>query len=69
MEHVPQTVDNTYATIQPRSGNHGGSSSAIGHGPSINGSSSIHHGRMDPHIGDFADYATLRNNRVPSVNC
>uniref|UniRef100_A0A1I8MKU3 Cadherin domain-containing protein n=1 Tax=Musca domestica TaxID=7370 RepID=A0A1I8MKU3_MUSDO len=66
-QHV---VDNTYATIQPR--NHVGNSGGMvggGNGQQHpnNGGGPSSHGRMDPHMNDFADYATLRNNRVPSM--
>ncbi|XP_061400398.1 cadherin-87A [Musca vetustissima] len=70
-QHV---VDNTYATIQPR--NHGGNSTGMvgGGGGGVNGGQNPNngvgpssHGRIDPHMNDFADYATLRNNRVPSM--
>ncbi|XP_075145328.1 cadherin 87A [Haematobia irritans] len=61
-QHV---VDNTYATIQPR--NHGGNGPGmVGNNPNPNIPSN-NHGRIDPHMTDFADYATLRNNRVPSM--
>lgn len=54
-EHEHHTMDNTYATIQPRMGNH---------------SRQIELRRVDmhpPNNTDFADYATLRTNRPPSV--
>ncbi|XP_037950631.1 cadherin-87A [Teleopsis dalmanni] len=64
MELGHHTVDNTYATIQPRNSNHGPGSN-IG----ITGlNSGVVVGRMDhQHMNDFADYATLRNNRAPSM--
>lgn len=76
IDHVHQTVDNTYATIQPRHPNHGsnqggGAQSGIGVNVASNNVHNSHHGRgLEPpqHISDFADYATLRNNRVPSVS-
>lgn len=69
IENAHQTVDNTYATIQPRHGNNGGSGVNVA---SNNAHNSHHRRGMEPpppqHISDFADYATLRNNRVPSVS-
>lgn len=68
-------VDNTYATIQPRNGNH--SNHGLNNTPVhnaenmvvVNMSNSNALGRIhDAHINEFADYATLRNNRAPSVS-
>lgn len=63
-------VDNTYATIQPRHSNHGnmvatsainnGGMDALGSGNVVGMSRGVSH-------NEFADYATLRNNRAPSV--
>ncbi|KAM7364223.1 cadherin 87A isoform 3-T5 [Cochliomyia hominivorax] len=71
MDHVHQTVDNTYATIQPRHGNHSSNHGGNGMGVNVasNNAHNSHHSRgMEPpppqHISDFADYATLRNNRM-----
>ncbi|XP_030375900.1 cadherin-87A [Scaptodrosophila lebanonensis] len=73
--HHGQSVDNTYATIQPRNNqnrlNGGGSLRSSGAvSASAGGGSSVGAGllltRVDPHVNDFADYATLRNNRAPS---
>lgn len=63
IDHLHQTIDNTYATIQPRNGNHGLSGGAGGNG------SGAGIGIGDNHLlnNEFADYATLRNNRQPSV--
>lgn len=74
IDHVHQTVDNTYATIQPRHGMHGSNGgNGMGVNVASNNAHNSHQGRgMEPpppqHISDFADYATLRNNRVPSVS-
>ncbi|XP_039957046.1 cadherin-87A [Bactrocera tryoni] len=74
--HVPHhsVVDNTYATIQPRNGNHsnhGLNSTAVHNAENVVGvnmSNSNALGRVhDAHINEFADYATLRNNRAPSM--
>lgn len=54
-------MDNTYATIQPRNSNHTVN-------PSGNNGRNLDMGRIEPHMADFADYATLRNNRTPSVS-
>ncbi|XP_013102305.2 cadherin-87A isoform X1 [Stomoxys calcitrans] len=62
-QHV---VDNTYATIQPRNHGAGNGAGMGGNSPNPNMGSN-NHGRIDPHMTDFADYATLRNNRVPSM--
>ncbi|XP_036327722.1 cadherin-87A [Rhagoletis pomonella] len=72
--HVPHhsVVDNTYATIQPRNGNHGVGSSVLHNGENVSGGGNMNNtnalGRVhDAHINEFADYATLRNNRAPSM--
>lgn len=80
--HHGQSVDNTYATIQPRnnqnrltagSGSNGGGGSismrsgGAGSAGGIGGAGLLLT-RVDPHVNDFADYATLRNNRAPSVS-
>ncbi|XP_067636828.1 cadherin-87A [Eurosta solidaginis] len=74
--HVPHhsVIDNTYATIQPRNGNHGLSSSTAHNGDNIGGVNNVNNndnaigrGNHDAHISEFADYATLRNNRAPSM--
>jgi len=77
VHHVGQTVDNTYATIQPRNnqnrltggGGAGGGSMRSGGGASAGGvgGAGLLLARVDPHMNEFADYATLRNNRAPSV--
>ncbi|XP_030572028.1 cadherin-87A [Drosophila novamexicana] len=79
--HHGQSVDNTYATIQPRnnqnrltagSGSNGGGGSismrsgGAGSAGGIGGAGLLLT-RVDPHVNDFADYATLRNNRAPSM--
>lgn len=80
--HHGQSVDNTYATIQPRNnqnrltagsgGNGGGGSISMRSGGAASGGGLGGAGllltRIDPHGNDFADYATLRNNRAPSVS-
>ncbi|XP_001989490.2 cadherin-87A [Drosophila grimshawi] len=79
--HHGQTVDNTYATIQPRnnqnrltagSGSNGGAGSiSMRSGGAASaggvGGTGLLLARVDPHANDFADYATLRNNRAPSM--
>ncbi|XP_034663045.1 cadherin-87A isoform X2 [Drosophila subobscura] len=73
VHHVGQTVDNTYATIQPRNnqnrltGGAGGGSLRSGGAVSAGGvgGAGLLLARVDPH--EFADYATLRNNRAPSL--
>ncbi|XP_043864280.1 cadherin-87A [Drosophila mojavensis] len=79
--HHGQSVDNTYATIQPRNnqnrltagsgGNGGGGSISMRSGGAASGGGIGGAGllltRIDPHGNDFADYATLRNNRAPSM--
>ncbi|TDG52178.1 hypothetical protein AWZ03_001459 [Drosophila navojoa] len=79
--HHGQSVDNTYATIQPRNnqnrltagsgGNGGGGSISMRSGGAASGGGLGGAGllltRIDPHGNDFADYATLRNNRAPSM--
>ncbi|XP_017083648.2 LOW QUALITY PROTEIN: cadherin-87A [Drosophila eugracilis] len=77
VHHVGQSVDNTYATIQPRnnqnritgSGGAGGGSMRSGGGASAGGigGAGLLLARVDPHMNEFADYATLRNNRAPSL--
>lgn len=81
--HHGQSVDNTYATIQPRnnqnrltagSGSNGGAGSiSMRSGGAVSGGgiggAGLLQTRIDPHANDFADYATLRNNRAPSVSC
>ncbi|EDW97645.1 cadherin-87A [Drosophila yakuba] len=77
VHHVGQTVDNTYATIQPRNnqnrltggGGAGGGSMRSGGGASAGGvgGAGLLLARVDPHMNEFADYATLRNNRAPSL--
>ncbi|XP_062126234.1 cadherin-87A [Drosophila sulfurigaster albostrigata] len=79
--HHGQSVDNTYATIQPRnnqnrltagSGSNGGGGSismrsgGAGSAGGLGGAGLLLT-RIDPHVNDFADYATLRNNRAPSM--
>ncbi|ALC46335.1 Cad87A [Drosophila busckii] len=78
--HHGQSVDNTYATIQPRNnqnrlnaGSNGGAGSISMRGTAgpasaggIGGAGLIL-ARVDPHGNDFSDYATLRNNRAPSM--
>lgn len=79
--HHGQSVDNTYATIQPRnnqnrltagSGSNGGGSISMRSGGATSaggiGGAGLLLTRIDPHGNDFADYATLRNNRAPSVS-
>lgn len=80
VHHVGQSVDNTYATIQPRNnqnrltgggGGAGGGSMRSGGGASAGGvgGAGLLLARVDPHhMNEFADYATLRNNRAPSVS-
>ncbi|XP_068152287.1 cadherin-87A [Drosophila tropicalis] len=82
--HHGQSVDNTYATIQPRNNQNrigaGGGLSSAGGGSLRNGAggtggvsaggvsgTGLLLARIDPHSNDFADYATLRNNRAPSL--
>ncbi|XP_030078648.1 cadherin-87A [Drosophila hydei] len=79
--HHGQSVDNTYATIQPRnnqnrltagSGSNGGAGSiSMRSGGAVSGGgiggAGLLQTRIDPHANDFADYATLRNNRAPSM--
>nr|XP_036675635.1 cadherin-87A [Drosophila suzukii] len=77
VHHVGQSVDNTYATIQPRNnqnrltggGGAGGGSMRSGGGASAGGvgGAGLLLARVDPHMNEFADYATLRNNRAPSL--
>ncbi|XP_070137828.1 cadherin-87A [Drosophila bipectinata] len=75
VDHVGQSVDNTYATIQPRSnqnrltGGGAGSGSMRSGGASAGGvaGAGLLLARVDPHMNEFADYATLRNNRAPSL--
>uniref|UniRef100_A0A1A9VG57 Cadherin domain-containing protein n=1 Tax=Glossina austeni TaxID=7395 RepID=A0A1A9VG57_GLOAU len=59
-DQIHHTMDNTYATIQPRNSNHTVN-------PSGNNGRNLDMTRIEPHMADFADYATLRNNRTPSM--
>ncbi|XP_064554768.1 cadherin-87A isoform X1 [Drosophila montana] len=79
--HHGQSVDNTYATIQPRNNQNrltagSGSNGGVGSISMRSGGAASAGGiggagllltRVDPHVNDFADYATLRNNRAPSM--
>uniref|UniRef100_A0A1A9WEW2 Cadherin domain-containing protein n=1 Tax=Glossina brevipalpis TaxID=37001 RepID=A0A1A9WEW2_9MUSC len=60
-DQIHHTMDNTYATIQPRNSNHTVNGNGNGNGRNLDMS------RMETHMADFADYATLRNNRAPSM--
>ncbi|XP_037891980.1 cadherin-87A [Glossina fuscipes] len=59
-DQIHHTMDNTYATIQPRNSNHTVNASG-------NNGRNLDMSRIEPHMADFADYATLRNNRTPSM--